>query len=233
MDAYVFIDFDNMLARYRTAGLATLSSRLESLVQSRLPDIDRIYIRLYGGWFGPSGITTDGSRLTQDISLSFPRVYKRPDQTIGHVYCEIASSLIDAPQDIFPHTFRNRRGIRFPLKGSVPSNCASPTDCTVSAVVQWSKGDCPHPQCAASSLDVFSYNEQKLVDALLCCDVIGRSFNERGANIFVLSDDDDMIPAVLMAARAGARVCLVRTRTRSQFPYSHLLINYNVGEEGL
>lgn len=44
---------------------------------------------------------------------------------------------------------------------------------------------------------------QKMVDTMLCLDIL--HFSDSGSRLVVMSDDDDMVPAVLVAASRGPR----------------------------
>lgn len=74
---------------------------------------------------------------------------------------------------------------------------------------------------------VFTFNEQKLVDTLLCCDLVALATRATRDPVFLISDDDDMIPAILLGARMGGIVHILETRSR-QSVYGTLLQLYNV-----
>src|SRR6202021_3210844 len=108
----------------------------------------------------------------QEIGSGFPMAITANQQIKCRVYCDIASALIDTPSDLLLHTFRQRRGVRSRLTVVRSPNCANANTCTVDAVSQWSRGRCRVGDCSVSAESVFTFNEQKLVDTLLCCDLI-------------------------------------------------------------
>jgi len=143
------------------------------------------------------------------------------------IYCEIASALIDTPSDLLLHTFRQRKGMRSRLSVAQNPNCANATSCTVNAVAQWSRGRCQVKGCSVTAESVFTFNEQKLVDTLLCCDLVALAARGARDPVFLISDDDDMIPAILLGGRMGGVVHVLETRSRKS-AYRTLLQLYNV-----
>lgn len=191
------------------------------------PSADEIGIRLYGGWYDIHGLTRAGTMLAQEIGASFPMVVATNGQIGCRILCDIASALIDTPADLLLHTFRQRRGIRSKLTVAQVPNCASPGSCGVQSVAQWSRGRCHVAGCSVSAHSVFTFNEQKLVDTLLCCDLIALAMRGPTEPVFLVSDDDDMVPAVLLGGRLGGAIHILEGRVR-QSAYGALLQHYNV-----
>jgi hypothetical protein len=228
MDSFVLIDYDNVPYQFRRSGLADLARRVNAVLAPLVPGADSIFIRLYGGWYDSSGLTREGTRITQEIGQSFPLIELKNGRIHSRTSCEIASALIDCPVDIFQFTFRKRSGMRSPLISAKPQNCVSVQNCTVSAVARWSRRGCPEPGCPATQHDAFTYHEQKLVDTLLCCDLLGLAGRSPAPPVSVVSDDDDFAPALLMAARLGATVHLVEMRATKGRVYGNLFGRYKV-----
>jgi hypothetical protein len=227
IDGYVLVDYDNLLPLYQNLPLASLAQRISGTLDKLVPGLNDIYIRLYGGWYSDVGLTNKGTRIAQE-ALKFPLTIARQGKIVRRVFCEIASSLIDRKADTLLSTFRKRTGFRSRLAVTLPSGCADPPNCTVRAVSSWSSGACPHKGCTISTHDVFSYYEQKLVDTLLCCDLIALGTRSPSPAIFVLSDDDDMVPAFLLAAGGGASICQLQMRASVARSYGALLQKNNV-----
>jgi uncharacterized LabA/DUF88 family protein len=227
MTVHVLTDFDNLPAAIRKPGLASLARAVYQAVDLLYPSVDELRIRLYGGWYDAQGLTQAGTRLAQEIGFGFPMAIPVNQQIKCRIHCEIASASIDAPADLLLHTFRQRWGIRSRLTAVQSPSCASPHSCGVQTVVQWSRGRCHVAGCSVPAHTVFKYNEQKLVDTLLCCDLIVLTTKGQKAPVFLISDDDDMIPAVLLGSRLGGSIHILQTRTR-QSPYDTLLQQYNV-----
>jgi len=229
MEAYVLLDYDNVVPLVRQA-LPAISARLHTALEQYAPNLDDVHIRLYGGWYDIAGLTSLGTVVTQEIAQHFPIAILATQGTniVRRIFCELASSLIDSGPDILVWTFRRRRGIRSRLTSLRPQNCAAGGQCLIQSVVKWSRGKCPIPGCNVTAEDAFSYCEQKLVDTLLCCDLVALAGRTPPPSIFVLSEDDDMMPAFLMAGRAGARIWRCQTRPVTNPVYEVLLKRYNV-----
>ena len=61
---------------------------------------------------------------------------------------------------------------------------------------------CEITGCSVSNGDAFQTPEQKMVDVMIACDVIGRAMS--GTRVLVLSSDLDVLPAIAMAAKLPA-----------------------------
>jgi hypothetical protein len=229
MDAHILIDHDNVPAQFTKAGLAGLAMRVVSLLDGSIKDLGDLHVRLYGGWYDASGgLTRVGTRIAQEIGRDFPITKLNQSRQIRRVACEIASALIDSPQDLLPFTFRKRPGIRSRLSRVRPPNCIDHSKCSIDAVVAWSRGVCPESGCPVTPENVFGFYEQKLVDTMLCCDVVALALRNPRAPIVILSDDDDLAPAVLMSAKLGAPIHLIEMRGNKQGTYRSLFASYNV-----
>jgi hypothetical protein len=228
MDVYCLIDFDNMPIPLRTSGLAALANRLQVVLSRELSSFDDVHVRLYGGWYTASGLSNSGSVLTQEISRSFPVVKALGTQIIRRIHCEIASSLVENSGQLLGWTHRQRHGIRSRLFRKQPASCASQSSCAIDAVVAWSRGQCPIPGCTVKTWDAFTYGEQKLVDTLLCCDVLALSRRKPPPPVFVLSDDDDLLPALLMGAADGGTLWRCRMKANTNTFYDVILAQNSV-----
>lgn len=226
-DGYVLVDYDNLLPLFQSLPLTSLAQRISGTLDRLSPGLNDVHIRLYGGWYSDTGLTNKGTRIAQEL-LKFPLTIGRQGKIVRRVFCEIASSLIGRKADTLFSTFRKRTGFRSRLAITLPTGCVDPTNCTVRAVSKWSSGGCPHTGCAITMHDVFSYYEQKLVDTLLCCDLIALGTRSPAPVIFVLSDDDDIVPAYLLAAGGGASIFQLQMRTSGARSYDALLQQNNV-----
>lgn len=233
MDCYALIDYDNLLDSFQTTGLVSLSTRLRTLIDSEITDAEDVYIRLYGGWYGSMGLTNRGTRLAQEISANFPVTTLTGGGAIRRTHCEIASSLVDSHGQVLPHTFRERPGIRGKLTYTAHGSCSNSAICSAAHVARWSRGVCPHPGCQVKATDIFKYHEQKLVDTLLCCDLIALSARFPRVAVFAVSDDDDMVPAFLMAGQSSPLVWHVQMRQMAHRPYAMILQQHNVRTAGM
>ena len=66
------------------------------------------------------------------------------------------------------------------------------------------------------------YREQKLVDTLLCCDLVALSSRKPSEPIILVSNDDDMVPALILGAKLGGAVYKVQNTARLATAYDPL-----------
>ena len=228
MDVFCLADFDNIPNQLKNGGLATLSARFDAVIATQLQASDDVFLRLYGGWYSASGLSNSGTRLTQEIARSFPIVVAQNGKIIRHKHCEIASSLIDNKGQLLGWTHRQRHGIRSRVSRKFPAACLSQSGCLIDAVTQWSRGSCPIAGCNVKKEDAFSYAEQKLVDTLLCCDLLALARRKPAPNIFVFSDDDDLLPAIIMAANDCNSIWRCRMRPNPNSYYDPILLQAGI-----
>lgn len=228
MDTFCLVDFDNTPPHLRNGGVLSLAIQLRSEVLTHLGSIEDLYLRLYGGWYTASGLSRLGSQLTQDIATNFPIVGVTAGRIKTHLFCELASSIIDDKSQVLTWTHRLRNGIRSRLTPKNPQACAFNSSCPIAPVVQFSRGRCPIAGCGVKTEDAFSYEEQKLVDTLLCCDILALSLRRPAPAVFVVSDDDDLLPAFLMGAGLGGSIWRCRMRSNPNTFYDSILMQSNV-----
>jgi len=227
MDAHVLVDYYNFPKRFLNVGLASFVSQMESLVRSASPNVVDVFVRLYGGWYDEIGLSKDGTILAQDISQDFPKSNLNGG-VVCHTYCEMASSLIKLKGDLFFATVREKRGLTRLLRTATPAACIDNLKCTVPSVVQWSRKGCPTAGCPVSNFDAFVCKQQKLVDILICCDLLTLAITGAKATIFLFSDDDDFIPALLLAGSHTKDIWHVRTQPNKPRLYDALLMRNGV-----
>jgi uncharacterized LabA/DUF88 family protein len=217
----VIIDFDNYFRDIKSIDdsqrFELALSEIIDKCEEHFESIDKISIRLYGGWYQETSLTKQASIIQQLLSQIsvFPKV-KNNKITNGTV--EMVSSLFEIPNVKWHYTYKEKNGI-----GRVRINHELVDDfCTMN------KEQCPKyilykftakkdKQCHISNCthihkDVFKGIEQKMVDTMIACDVISATKSENINGIFVLSDDQDHFPSYALASE------LVKQKGESVFP---------------
>ena len=230
MSALVLIDYYNLPAEITRYGVAHLWSRLRAFILAEIGDGETdIILRLYGGWYDESGLSRDGDVVARDIDRNFPDLIRRSsDARIQRVHCELASSLYKIRDRIFPATVRIRRGLKHAFKTQDSISCAQPDSCSIPLVMRWLNGRCPGPQCSVNTRAVFRYREQKLVDTLMCCDLISVAVDTPSTPTIVVSEDDDFVPAMLLAIHLGGSICHLRTTAGRRGIYDDILVQVGI-----
>lgn len=224
MQVHALIDFHNLPPQLKAGNPESLARAIDALILSHYPRTHEVNIRLYGGWYEEQGLSKDGTRLTQEVGASFPLSLIGEDGEVRYVRCEIASSLVDSRSDLFPATLRNRHGLDWFIRDPQPARCIDKANCTVSLVMRWSRNGCPTPGCPVRSIEAFRCIQQKLVDTLICCDLLSLAVPDPATPVFLISEDDDFVPALLLAGLRGAAIWHVRTKSKKIRLYDHLLI---------
>ena len=228
MRAVVLIDYYNLPNRLTGGGPTALWNLLRPAITRVLGQNERsISIRLYGGWYDEKGLTRDGDQLIRDIGQGFPLVIKRTSG-LQRIQCEIASSLLIRPNELFPATVRTRNGLRRGTIARRPRACNNLNSCSISTVRHWLRGQCPEHACPVTSENVFRRREQKLVDSLISCDLITIAHSSPQSPALIVTEDDDLVPSMLLALHLGGLVYHVRTVVRRQRFYDQILLRSGV-----
>ena len=223
MNVHILVDYYNLPRRLLSRGISFITRQIDSCVLSVFPDTSETLFRLYGGWYDESGLSNNGTRLAQEINKNFPILLRRRDGKIRYLKCEIASSLIKVRSEIFSATVRQHRGMSWLFASAAPAECVDVVNCTAPVVREWSRRGCPAPACKVTARDVFYRKEQKLVDTLICCDLLTLAGHGKAMRVFLVSEDDDFIPALLLSGSHGAKVWQIRTKPSKTRRYDLML----------
>lgn len=181
------------------------------------PDTE-LRLRFYDGWLTEESRSVDAHVLVRAHLRSYPTLKKRL-----RVFARVAEGPLATRDRALPGTYRVKSGL--PSNTLVwdderPPSCTRPDACTLPLVRQWlQRGRCPERGDGCSvSLDrrrgggtrlppVVSHRQQKLVDTLLVADLVWLA--SQGEAVVVVSDDEDVIPGLLVAASYGTQVTWV------------------------
>jgi uncharacterized LabA/DUF88 family protein len=230
---HALIDFFNVGSLRRGAQLTygdyrDALDRIVSIVLGALPQLDprpdEVSGRIYGGWFydQPPRSTQARDMLGDAVRRGFPTRRKT------RFRMAMADSLVVLPDIVLPATLRMSSGIPNLMITTKVANCASPHTCRANDLRDWIRGRCPHSGCPVESTSVCKQLKQKLVDAAICCDTISLSETRHRDWIMVVSNDDDLVPGILMASRQAKRLVRLRQSDRATRFYDRLLRDHRV-----
>jgi hypothetical protein len=208
---------------------ALVGARLMELVLSVAEELGKqtrvvldLKFRLYDGWFDADGMASDvHGMLRSYVRNNYPTRRKNT-----RVFVEVAEALISAPSQRLPYTFRSERGLgRYPIKleKPPPAGCCAPSQCHLHALRTWMDGNCPNPACTVTSDSIASYRSQKLVDSAIVSDAVWVARD--GEDVAVVSDDEDVIPALIAARAAGRRAVWICSSPSPRAQYKPLIAN--------
>lgn len=222
----IFIDYDNLLYHHRTSGiLCTVTKALSQVPFDSATSRAKCDVRIYGGWYEGSAIT----RLAQDIAIElekdFPAIIRIPTLEGRHLpiptNAELAVALLEEPGHHLFNTYR-RKSKPANVRVETPTivGCTDP-DCLLPLVKKLLKtGRCQKPGCTVTPENLVYRHEQKIVDAMLTCDLI-RAASMAYDYLVLVSGDDDFVPAIRTTLLRGAVVIRLHPKPngqRAQFP---------------
>jgi hypothetical protein len=207
-EAIVFIDYDNIEKLDRIDNQSLENAIYSYIINKKL--YKRIVLRFYGGWFYYLKQSYAAMNLIPWIH-SYPHI-------IGTTILdgELVRSLSFENHDL-PYTFRIRSKH---LSIQIDQNkiCRYDNSCDLFVLNKILKNKkCSDLKCRVSHDDIFLQSEQKLVDSMICIDLIHMSSLDK-YDLYLLSSDDDIIPAIRYVSYIGKKVHIIHTKHN---PYSY------------
>ena len=216
MIAYCLADLFNLSLwpSGRSPNYADVRDGIGDLINESLcvvPAAHELTIRLYGGWHGSEA---QGARdLTQMVARAlrhFPRRVKRQRLRV-----EVADHPVWNSSVRILNSIRDSRVSHLPARFTEPTNCQNTDGCTLPATRSWFRGACPEPACTVRLLDIASQVRQKMVDTLLTADALTIIGDAIADTVILVSDDDDMLPALLALAASEIQLIHLRRQRRN------------------
>jgi hypothetical protein len=204
----VIIDFDNYfgndISKLNSELLEFSFKEIINICEQEFDNFSFLEIRLYGGWYKETTLTKQASALQQllrNVSI-FPKVFL---SKVLNGSLELAVSLYIKPDFIWSHTHKEIDGIK---RVRINHDCVDTAcnenreNCPKFILYKFTeKKDkkCQVTDCKNLQKNVFKGAEQKMVDTLIACDVISISETENSAGLMLISDDQDLLPSLVMA----------------------------------
>ncbi|MEI6890839.1 MAG: hypothetical protein V5783_01595 [Pontiella sp.] len=225
MKISIFIDYDNLTPQQKNLGIKGVVQKvllLDDFATSKTRG--ECTIRLYGGWYEGEGLTASAEMLIAEIGDSFPTILSaKGEMTIRlSTQAELAYSMSETPRE---HLFGTYRKKQFPYN----IRCTSPTTlgccdnaCPLVVLKNFlRKRKCPNEGCNIDISQFLYRNEQKLVDTMLTCDILYSHKVFPNGHVYVVSSDDDILPAVNTLSARGMQVVRVHTKPTSNQLYGN------------
>ena len=231
MIAYCLADLFNLSLwpQGRSPNYADVRDGIGDLISESLgvvPAAHELTIRLYGGWHGSdSQGAQDLPQMVARALRHFPRRVKRQRLRV-----ELADHPIWNSSVRILNSIRDSRVSHMPARFTEPTNCHGTDCCTLPASRSWFRGACPEPACPVRLLDIASQIRQKMVDTLLTADALTIIGGAIADTVILVSDDDDMLPALLALAASELQLIHLRRRrrpnTRAARYYHEILVQH-------
>ncbi len=202
--AIVIVDYNNVFCISHNLTFerrrVIMSSVLRDIVQENL-SVNYIDVRLYGGWYQENVLTRVGSQvmsehLTMDL---FPIVTSDQRRIYGSQKLVESIHGIDY---IWYNTYREKQGMLRLLinRNSRKELCENnKSHCPIhilESFVRKQTRQCSVEGCETSNADAFIQMGQKMVDAMMVCDIISFSGSDEVECMYILTDDMDLFPAL-------------------------------------
>ena len=219
--AALLVDFDNLQPPNSGLEPSEVRHRLLECIRNLLlidPGTEYIRIRLYGGWMSTGILSRRGSEVAGISRHVDPFPIMRLGLAAIGGTIELVTALITLPEVTFEDTYRQRAAP--PRLRIAPdfdaSQCTmeqNPGLCPVRVLKRFTKGSdriCEVAGCTRTPTDAFVVHEQKMVDAMLSCDLLELATDSNYSTVSVVSADTDFVPSVLYAARRSSAKLLVQ-----------------------
>ena len=211
MKLVLFIDYDNLLDVHKMAGILDVSTN--ALMQTPLHGEGTrgsCDIRIYGGWYEGPAMTQRAQELTVAIGKEFPAIIRVPRQSGGVIAlatnAELAMAMMEEPGHHLFDTYR-KKGKPGNLRVQRPAEVGcTDTACPLPLAKKLLKsGKCPTSSCSVAADDLVYRHEQKIVDAMLTCDMIYAP-TQNYQYLILVSGDDDFLPPLRTVLLRGTPV---------------------------
>ena len=202
--AIVILDYNNVFCISHNLTVERrqfiMSSVLRDIVQDHLT-VDFIDVRLYGGWYHDNVLTRIGSQVMSDhLTMDLFPIITGDKRTI-YGRQKIVES-IHGVEHIWYNTYREKPGIPRLIinRNSRKELCDNnKSHCPVHILEHFARKQtrlCTVDGCETNNGDAFIQMGQKMVDAMMVCDIITFSESEDVESIYILTDDVDLFPAL-------------------------------------
>ncbi len=231
---YILVDFCNLYNRelqsdaLNNAWVKCALNEVVDLAIKAVPGTDDLKVRLYGGWIEDGTDTKHASLLMGEgnIQSFFPIVHSSGGRILrGSI--ELARTILCAPAATWFSTQKVRKDIpRLILSPEFRAAGCSETrdECLFRRMAHVTKRNrkCPKGNCGFKTGEVFMTTEQKMVDTMMACDILHLAMSAEPCTIIMVTDDTDIIPALVMAgmtSQYGHRIVWIVRNSQHEQQY--------------
>jgi uncharacterized LabA/DUF88 family protein len=217
MELFILVDYDNIKKHIRNRGMVYIADKIISKLEyNEIKQYKRVRMRLYGGWYEENSLTAKAQLLSSDVLYNFPSRINFVKDENSHsviIVVELAYSTCIDPRSHLFSTYRTRM-MPMDLKCLHPNTkgCSNLSCSLIKLYDHINNKSLRAGCCNLRAIDLVYKGEQKLIDAMLLCDLIYLSREE--CQIVIVSSDDDFWPGIKTAIILGVKVIQVHTRNR-------------------
>lgn len=205
-------------------------------ILSNHTDINRIYIRVYGGWYQQGSLTDKASTaftLLSGIDCTIP--LQNGERWVRWEMENVISAY--GTNHFWDNTYRQKNGLpRIIVKTDAQKGkCGiNKIHCPVEIVKKISKGPgkiCQVKNCTLKAEDIFQTFGQKMIDTMMACDILTIAEEQETEAIVVMTDDVDMLPALVVSSLKYKRVSYyiaTHNKQHATQDFPSILNQYNI-----
>ena len=231
----LIVDYNNVFTadQHSSDSIEQTFSAVVNAILTTYNDVDSILIRIYAGWYQGQQLTARGSAIMAKLGTinPFPNVFEGR-QVYGNI--EIASQLYGVNK-IWYNTYREKEGPRLLVNKDMDrTHCRNNKEnCPLEILTKFTKKNervCSTPGCTIQNKQVLIQYGQKMVDTMMACDVLSYAEDIDTKAIFVLSDDVDLFPAIVLSRckNPDVDICIGTRNNLHTDDYNELDFNYNI-----
>ena len=215
---WVLLDYDNLPNLLRQRGPKHVADRIVDTLRPALAtSTQRLDLKLYGGWYRHSTLTTLAQSLNAALASDFPFVSFIQDTGAARRRVTVAANLAHAlevnPRTDIHNTFRLRdTSEHLACKHPHDSGCID-TECELISTFRFFESEiCPKVGCSITPSALLKRRgEQKLVDTMMVADLIHLA-QVGETHVAIVTSDDDVWPGIISAMIRGTHVIHVETK---------------------
>ena len=196
--AYVLIDFDNIDKSLRTNNPGLENRLYRTIISHKF--YNEINLRFYGGWDYNKKPTNSAITLLPWIQ-TYPHLINK-----SILNAELVRSLSFETNNL-PFTFR-RRNKNYIFDVDPSEICRNDSTCDLYLIHTILNN---HNCCNKDIFNAFLFDEQKLIDTMICTDLLYLS-TQNIVDLFLVSSDDDFIPIIRYLCFLGKSISIIHTR---------------------
>ena len=236
--AVVILDYNNVfcsnynLSRERRESI--MVSILNRIIET-VSSITYVEIRIYGGWYHGQELTRVGSQvMSEHLTMElFP--FSKDGRTLIQGKQLIVQSVCDVDH-VWYNTYREKPGIprliinREARKSICDDNRSHCPIHILESFARKATRICSVDGCVTDNQNAFVQMGQKMVDAMMVCDIITCSSKPDTKAVFILTDDVDLFPSIALCRsnNPGLYLALGIVNGRNVDPYKEYLKTFNV-----
>ena len=223
--AVVILDYNNIFTQDNDKDANDVQFLLTMIIdeiKNNYNTVGNIVIRAYGGWYNQYGLTNKGSMVQQKLGAISTNLFPVPSgSTMIRGTLELAEQMYGV-EGVWNNTYREKEGLpRLIINKNIIDRTECEKDesrdvCPINILKKFSRKNnerskpkaCHISSCKNSS-NVFNQLGQKMVDSIMVCDILTYGEDETTKVIYVITDDVDLFPAVVLCSKKNETVDLI------------------------